>query len=320
MRDDRRTRVVLGLLLLASFTLITLDLRGGSALPSGLRNGISGVVGPVQNATVTITRPVGDFFHRMTHDDSATIDRLTRENQALQRQLLTTQDAQRRAAELDAMLKVSSLGQYTLIPARVIAVGAAQGFDFTVEIDAGTKDGITPDMTVLNGQGLVGRVKYVTRDTATVVLLIDPDSGVGVRLEGTGQIGLLSGQGKRPMQLVVQNSGHVLRVGERLVTLGSVNDKPYVPGVPVGQITAVTSVVGSADQVASVEPFVDVTSLDLVGVVVKPPPRDPRDAVLAALPSPSPSASPSASASPSTSSSPSVSQSGSRPSSSGSRS
>ena len=41
----------------------------------------------------------------------------------------------------------------------MIAVGAAQGFDWTVEIDAGSRDGLTTDMTVINGQGLVGRVK-----------------------------------------------------------------------------------------------------------------------------------------------------------------
>jgi rod shape-determining protein MreC len=254
----------------------------------------------------------------MTHDDSATIEKLQRQNQDLQRQLETTADAQRRAAELDGLLKVAGLGQYTIIPARVIAVGPQQSFDYTVEIDAGSKDGLQPDMTVINGQGLVGRVKYVTRDTATVVLLIDPNSGVGVRLEGTGQTGLLTGQGKRPMQLVVQNSGHIIKPGERLVTLGSVDNKPYVPGVPVGTIQTVTSVVGSADQVATVIPFVDVGVIDLVGVVVQPPPRNPRDAVLPPRPSPSTSSSPSSSGSPSPSGSGSSSSSG--PSSSASSS
>ena len=317
MRDDRRTRVVLGLLLLASFTLVTLDLRGGSSLPSGLRNGISAVFAPLQSGTRSVTDPISGFFHRVTHNDSRTIDELKRKNDALQRELETTDDARHRADELDQLLKVSSLGSYRIIPARVIAVGAAQGFDYTVEIDAGSRDGLTTDMTVINGQGLVGRVKYVTSSTATVVLLIDPNSGVGVRLEGSGQIGLLTGEGHRAMQLVVQNSGHVLKPGERLVTLGSVNYKPYVPGVPVGTIKTVTSVAGSVDQVATVIPFVDVSTLDLLGVVVQPPPRDPRDAVLGALtPSGSPSSSPSSSASSSSSASTSTSQ--STPSASGS--
>ena len=39
-------------------------------------------------------------------------------------------------------------------------------------------------MTVLNGDGLVGRVKTVGPSTATVLLAVDPESSVGVRLEG----------------------------------------------------------------------------------------------------------------------------------------
>src|SRR3954467_9111377 len=320
MRDDRRTRVVLGLLLLASFTLITLDLRGGSSLPSGLRSGVSAGFSPLQSGTRSGTDPISGFFHRVTHNDSQRIDELKRKNDTLQRELETTDDARHRADELDQLLKVSSLGSYRIIPARVIAVGAAQGFDYTVEIDAGSRDGLTADMTVINGQGLVGRVKYVTSSTATVVLLIDPNSGVGVRLEGSGQIGLLTGEGHRAMPLVGQNSGHARPPGERRVTLGSVNYKPYVPGVPVGTIKTVTSVAGSVDQVATVTPFVDVSTLDLLAVVVQPPPRDPRNAVLGAIPSAAPSSSPSPSASSSSQASPNASSSTSHstPSASGS--
>ena len=56
------------------------------------------------------------------------------------------------------MLQVAGLGGYTIAPARVIAIGPAQSFSRTVTIDAGTADGVRADMTVLNGDGLVGRV------------------------------------------------------------------------------------------------------------------------------------------------------------------
>ena len=45
-----------------------------------------------------------------------------------------------------------------LVPARVVAMGPAQSFSRTVTIDAGTSSGIHPDMTVINNDGLVGRV------------------------------------------------------------------------------------------------------------------------------------------------------------------
>ena len=52
-----------------------------------------------------------------------------------------------------------------------------------------------PDMTVLNGDGLVGRVKTVGPSTSTVLLAVDPESSVGVRLEGTMEVGFTTGQG-----------------------------------------------------------------------------------------------------------------------------
>ena len=50
-------------------------------------------------------------------------------------------------------------------------------------------------MTVLNGDGLVGRVKTVGPTTSTVLLAVDPESSVGVRLEGSMEVGFTTGQG-----------------------------------------------------------------------------------------------------------------------------
>lgn len=50
-------------------------------------------------------------------------------------------------------------------------------------------------MTVLNGEGLVGRVTTVGPNTATVLLANDPDFTVGTRLEKTDELGFAKGQG-----------------------------------------------------------------------------------------------------------------------------
>ena len=128
------------------------------------------------------------------------------------------------------------------MPAQVIAIGAAQSFSWTVTIDAGTRDGVRRDMTVLNGDGLVGRVKTVGPSTATVLLAIDPESSVGVRLEGSMEVGFTTGQGLADgsalgLQLL-DGQSTVVR-GDRLVTFGSQGSTPYVPGVPVGEVLSV---------------------------------------------------------------------------------
>ncbi|HMD94644.1 MAG TPA: rod shape-determining protein MreC, partial [Trebonia sp.] len=83
-------------------------------------------------------------------------------------------------------------------------------------------------------------------------------------LNGTG--GALSGTGN--MQLKLFSSTAVLHPGETIVTYGSEGGRPYVPGVPVGQVLSVTSQPGSLTPSAVVSPFVDFTGLGVVGVVV----------------------------------------------------
>ena len=60
----------------------------------------------------------------------------------------------------------------------------------------------------------------------------------------------------------------MLRPGQELVTFGSVGGRPYVPGVPVGVVSAVTTPPGSLTPTALVKPFADFTGLGVVGVVV----------------------------------------------------
>lgn len=94
-------------------------------------------------------------------------------------------------------------------------------------------------MTVLNGEGLVGRVTTVGPNTATVLLANDPDFTVGTRLEKTDELGFATGQGSRPLSVQFLNGKAEVKKGDRLVTFGSSKDKPFVPGVPVGQVVRV---------------------------------------------------------------------------------
>ena len=56
--------------------------------------------------------------------------------------------------------------------------------------------------------------------------------------------------------------------GDIVVTWGSEDGAPYVPGVPVGRVTAVFSSLRQTSQRAVIAPFVDFGALDVVGVVV----------------------------------------------------
>jgi rod shape-determining protein MreC len=142
-----------------------------------------------------------------------------------------------------------------------------------VTIDAGTRAGITTNETVLNGDGLVGTVTAATGSSATVQLATDAAATIGVRMDGTNEIGAVTGTGStlgaaQQLKLTLFSATAVLQPGQTVVTFGSVGGRPYVPGVPVGTVTQVTSQQGALTQTALVQPFADFTGLGVVGVVV----------------------------------------------------
>jgi rod shape-determining protein MreC len=277
MRDlqQRPSRSVLVLLVLACATLITLDYRGGEDSPlEPARSAIGNVVGPVEEATATAIRPfreVPGFFrtNKGLRDDVA---RLEAENSNLRSELATTSLDQNRAAQLGGLLATSRETGYSLVAARVIGMGPAQSFSRTVTIDKGRSSGIFPDMTVLNHDGLVGRVFRSDSGTATVLLIVDHESVVGGRLGTSLEVGFLrgrgdvSGRGKLDLELV----DNTVMPGKNdvVTTWGSRTDAPYVPGIPIGTVESVYSSPRELAKQAVINPLVDFSSLDMVGVVV----------------------------------------------------
>jgi rod shape-determining protein MreC len=292
VHDTRRTRLALGVLLVAALALITISYRDGAGGPlRGLRSVGGAVFGSAERVASLVTRPVSAVADGLTGNSGsqARIDSLQRQVLSLRAQLGQEQLSKYQDQQLKQLLQVAARGRYRIVAASVIAAGGS--YDDSVTIDAGRGDGIKPDMTVLNGQGLVGTVTSVNATTSTVLLSTDASVTVGVRLAGTGEIGVVSGTGKAMtgsglLRLQVFDVNAVLRPGEQLVTFGSVGGSSYVPGVPVGVITKVEGSASSLTKLALVRPYANDAALGVVGVVVVPPRHNPRFAVLPPAPAP----------------------------------
>ncbi|MEU9186061.1 rod shape-determining protein MreC [Streptomyces sp. NPDC048484] len=291
MRDTRESRLLLVLLIAIAFALITVDIRGGEDSPvDGARRGAATVFGPIEDGVSTAVDPVGNAIQAVKDSGGrhSRVAQLERDNAGLKAKLGSDDRNRSRVKQLDKILKTAGAGQYGIKGAEVIAIGAAQGFSWTVTIDAGANDGIKRDMTVLNGDGLVGRVTTVGPGTATVLLANDPDFTVGTRMESSDELGFASGQGDRPLRVELLNGKAKIKKGDRLVTFGSQADKPFVPGVPVGLVSRVDPSGGDLTRTIYVTPFASFSKLDIVGVVVQAPRKDPRDEVLPPKPKPTP--------------------------------
>jgi rod shape-determining protein MreC len=294
-RDRRRTRLLLGLLLLTTFTLITLDSRSGSGSPFGFLRGIgNGIFGPIEKAASAIARPVGNAVSDLGHvgRDRSKINRLQRRVDELEQQARLGHLDKSRYQELLRLYSLTQRGRYSTVAAHVVATGPGLGFEWTVAIDRGSADGIRKDDTVLNGDGLVGRIERVGRNTSTVLLLVDKESTVFARVAGTLEQGRVDGNGLAPLELTLLRQNASLKVGQQLVSLGSPGDRPYVPEVPIGVVRRVLATPGALTRSAIIKPYVNFSALDIVAVVIKKPPRVPHDSVLPPSPTPSPTPTP----------------------------
>jgi rod shape-determining protein MreC len=255
-------------LLVIAIALITLDFRDNGA--SSAHSLGAAVFGPVERVAGDAASPFIGFFHAATGNDSGEMAALQKQNDQLRAELAQSRVSKADAAQLASLLRMSQKGG-RLVAASVIAAGGE--YSDTVTIDAGSREGVAPNETVLNGDGLVGVVTAVTSGTATVQLATDAAATVGVRMAGTSQIGALTGTGLTmagtdQLRLTLFSATAVLHPGETVETFGSVGGRPYMPGVPVGQVIGVTSEPGALTQSALVRPFVDFSGLGVVGVLI----------------------------------------------------
>lgn len=286
MRDARRTRVVLAALLAVALILIVVSYADGSnPVLRHVRSAAGSVFGGAEHAASA----VGRFFTR-SGSSSSQVTTLQKQVLQLRAELSQARVSKADYAQLHAMLLLAGADQVKIMAASVIAV--AQGYQQTVTLDAGSRDGARVGQTVLNGQGLVGKITAVTASTSTVQLASAPSVVIGVAVAPSGQLGWVTGPGRTPgggvMHLQMLSSAATLQPGDQLVTGPSPSGQPYAPGVPVGVITKLVTKNGALTEAADVRPYVDYTALSVVGIVITPPAQNPRFAAVPPLPRPGP--------------------------------
>jgi rod shape-determining protein MreC len=286
---EGRTRLLLIILIVTSLFLITLDLRGVKIL-DGVRSGTQNVLAPFQKAGSTVVSPFRNFIGDITNlgRTSDQIEKLKESNAKLRARLAQRKNADAELAQLKSVLDLAGQAGYKVVAARIISQGASTSFSQTVTIDIGTSSGVRQNMTVLSGEGLVGVVKESYANSALVMLATDPDFKVGVRIAGSQQIGILSGGGSKRASLQLLDNQNVVKVGDVLLARGSTNNRPFVPGIPVGVISAVDSSAGSIAQSATVMLYPNFSGLGVVSVVLSAGKNNPGDALVPAGPEPTP--------------------------------
>ncbi len=286
---EGRTRLLLIILIVTSLLLITLDLRGVAVL-KGARQASQTILSPFQRAGTVVLSPIKDFVSDITRlgRTRSQIENLRTENAELKSELLNRLSADAQLDQLKSILDLAGRAGFKVINARVISQGSSQSFAQTITVDIGSKAGIKRNMTVLSKFGIAGVVKDVYPNSALISLATDPSFRIGVRIAGSQQIGILSGRGNRSANLQLIDNLTTVKVGDILLSRGSISNRPFVPGVPVGYITSVDNSAGAIAQSARVYLYTDFSALSIVAVVLGASASNPGDALVPLKPKPTP--------------------------------
>jgi rod shape-determining protein MreC len=267
----RSTRSLVMLLVLASLVTITVDYRQGRSGPlASLGRGALTVIAPMQEAVSKVIRPIGDFFGTLAELGSirAERDRLLDELSELRAREITDTALAQDLAELQALFDLREGLNLPMTGARVIASGVSN-FEWTVTIDKGSNDGLRIDLPVVTGAGLVGHVIEVTSGTAVVQLILDQGSTVAGRVLGSEVIGAITGNGENDLEMRFVDPDDEISPASQVVTAGYEGGL-YPPAIPIGEVSRVRADEGALEQFVRVQPYVDFSSLDFVGVVLLP--------------------------------------------------
>jgi rod shape-determining protein MreC len=142
-------------------------------------------------------------------------------------------------------------------------------------INLGISSGIKVDMPVMNGDGLIGRVVDVGANWSRVMTIVDSMSGVSAIVERTRDYGMLKGtvstgdEGEAVLTMGLLPLDADLVPGDKVITSGLSGEFPK--GIPIGEVTEVSTSSNGMKNEAVVTPWVDFNHLEEVMVIVTKP-------------------------------------------------
>ena len=265
-----RTFTLLVVLSLGHVLLISSQVQSRSGAPV-LEAVAFGTVSKVQGVAAGAADGTRSIWHRYF-----ALQGVERENEALRQRVLElegrlqTEEARAsRTRQLEEALALQRDVEASTLAARVIAGSPAAG-EHWITIDRGAADGVGPDMAVMAGRGVIGRVIGTPIATAAKVqLLIARNAAAGAMLEksGTGAI-VVGGAADGLLVLDMVQGSATIDVGERVLTSGQ--DGIYPQGFLIGTVDRVEGT-GKTRRIM-VRPAVDFSHIEVVLVLLARPP------------------------------------------------
>lgn len=163
-----------------------------------------------------------------------------------------------------------SLTDYEYLNASVISRNVGYWYN-TITINKGTHNGVSKDMIVINGKGLIGKVIRTTTFTSDVRLITTRDTNNKISImisNGDYSLyGVISGYDYNDNLLEVEGISNTkdVNIGDYIYTsgLGGV----FPSGILIGEVSAITTDSYDLAKIIKVTPSVDFTDINYVSIL-----------------------------------------------------
>ncbi len=224
-------------------------------------------LGAMQSGLVKASTGIREGIHQVFFSESAEIDQLEQRIRELEGELVVFQEYKLQNHRLQELLDYQEeQEQHQMIAARVIARDPGNWFE-RIKVDRGQQDGLRRDQAVVLPEGLVGRIVAVTPNTAEVMLITDPQSGVASLIQDTRTPGVVQGalNRTRPLRMSYITKETEVQAGHWVITSGQ---GVFPGGIPIGRIIEVHKDFAGLTLTADVEPMVHFDYLEEVLVII----------------------------------------------------
>ncbi len=210
-----------------------------SQLTGNFRSALLSTINPIEQVA-----SVPKHVYQWATTDFTSIDTLKIENQKLKTEILLLKAKQQQFANLEMEVdRLESLlgttGKMTNQSVQIATVTyySSNPLSQFLTVNRGYLNGISAPQTVIDSKGIMGQIITTTPTSSRVLLITDPDHQIPVRIQRTGQRGILSGTGHDTTKLGFIPKNSQVQVGDILESSGLGGLFPA--GYPVATISQI---------------------------------------------------------------------------------
>ncbi|MDD5748131.1 MAG: rod shape-determining protein MreC [Actinomycetota bacterium] len=275
LRSSRttRNRFILVVIFIVCVALITLYVRESDSGPvHKIQKFFTDLISPITSVITKVTRPIKDGFVNLWHLPTLSREKseLERELNDLRRQVLESKALEEEVADMKKLLSWSEKNTYETAGASIVAQ-SPDNWQRIMIISRGSSSGIKKYMSVVNEEGLIGRVISAGSDSSVVQLLTDSRSGIGARCVESRETGIVEGYNSSNVRFVPMNDEATVKLGDTIETSGLGGTCPS--GIAIGRVVKVEPARKGHARRIEVKPFVKISKLDNVLVILTPEPE-----------------------------------------------